>query len=977
MNAMRVRASLLLVSTLFSFRPAIAVAASSTQIENAKPGTLDWKLVTRGFASSAIEGYASLTSVNRGGQIRFFVNTPESQYTIDIFRMGFYGGTGGRRMMNTISRTGVRQAPCPLDATTGLIECNWIDPYVLNIPGTPDPTDWMSGIYLAKLTAGTSGKQQYIIFTVRDDARFSDLIMVQPVNTYQAYNVWGGKSLYGTIASRGDTANAAHKVSFDRPYYGDSGDGAADFVDWEHGMIRWLENEGYDVTYATSVDLDADPNLLVGHKAYLSVGHDEYWTWTMRDHVERARDVGISLGFFSANTSYWQVRLEPSVVNNQPGRTLVGYKEAWRQDPITPDYLKTNQFRYAPVNRPEDAMIGVMYITQARPVMVIEDASSWVFTGTGLRNGDRVTNSDGTPFLGYEVDAMGPHSPVSVQRLAHSPATPAAANFSDMTVYRAPSGATVFATGSINWSQTIPQIQQITRNVLARFIDGAFSDTAPVRPLLPVPFDAKDIGDVGRPGFVALAGPDSFTLNGAGQTQFLGNDALYYVYQPLSGNGTITVRLTALQLYWGNRAGVMIRESLSPDAKYVSLVGRPSDSRGTLLEGAELRIKDVVGGKPQRLVGYDLKLPNWLRLTRTGDDFTSLVSADGVTWVPLGSVTVPMASTVYIGVSVASAQHGVWATASFDHVSVTGAPDVTPTLPNGWARTDIGAVGVPGTASFNITTSTFTVAGAGADVWNTADAFQYAYTTLPGDGRIVARVASVQNVAAWTKAGVMIRASLDPASAHAFMVVSAGKGLAFQRRTSTGGLSVSTAGGLVAAPRWIRLDRAATTISAYQSGDGVTWTLVGADTIPMATQVIVGLAVSSHTTAATGTALFDNVTITSVAPPPPPPPPSTCPVTPDKVSAYSGAGASGTPTAATWYINVTAGTCGWTARSDVDWLEVKHPTSGVYLHTTDVAFTGSYAVKVHTLTNTGAKRVGQFIINGVVYTVTQEPAAGF
>jgi regulation of enolase protein 1 (concanavalin A-like superfamily) len=975
MKPIRVGASLLLVSALLSFNPATGVAANSTQIENAKPGTTEWKLVTRGFASGAIEGYASLTSVNRGGQIALYVNTAETRYTIDIFRMGFYGGTGGRRMLTTISRTGVRQPACPLDSTTGLIECNWIDPYILNIPGTADPTDWMSGIYLAKLTAGTSGKQQYIVFTVRDDARASDLIMVQPVNTYQAYNVWGGKSLYGTIASRSDTANAAHKVSFDRPYYGDYSDGAADFFDREYGMITWLESQGYDVSYATNVDLDADPNLLLTHRAYLSVGHDEYWTWNMRDHAERARDLGISLGFFSGNTSYWQVRLEPSVVNNQPGRTVVGYKEAWQQDPVTPDYLKTNEFRYAPVNRPEDAMIGVMFITQSRPVMIIEDASSWVFTGTGLRNGDRLANPDGTPFLGYEIDAMGPQSPPTVQRLSHSPATPAAANFSDMTVYRAGSGATVFATGSIDWSQTIPQIQQITRNVLARFTTGAFNDTTPIRPLPPTPFDARDIGDVGRPGFVALAGPDSVTLNGAGQTQFLGKDALYYVSQPFSGNGSITVRLTALQLYWGNRAGVMIRESLSPDAKYVSLVGRPSESRGTLLEGAELRIKDVVGAKPRLVAGYDLKLPNWLRLTRAGDVFSSLVSSDGVSWTPVGSVTVPMASTVYIGISVASARYGVWATASFDHISVTPGPPDAPPLPAGWAHADVGAVGAPGAASFSSGTSSFTVAGAGADVWGTADAFQYAYTTLSGDGRIVARVASVQNVAAWTKAGVMIRASLDPGSAHAFMLISAGKGLAFQRRASTGGVSVSTAGGVFAAPRWVRLDRLATTISAYQSADGVNWTLVATDTIPLATQVDIGLAVSSHTIAATATAIFDNVTITSAAPPPPPP--STCSVTLDKQSAYIGAGTPGTPTAATWYINVTAAACDWTARSDVDWLEVKHPSTGVYLHTTDVPFTGTSAVKVHALTNSGAKRVGHFIINGVVYTVTQEPGAGW
>src|SRR5258706_10893706 len=118
MTSTRVGAWLLFGSAFLSLSPATAVAANSTQIENAKPGTTEWKLVTRGFASSAIEGYASLTSVNRGGQIAFYVNTAEARYTIDIFRMGFYGGTGGRRMLNTISRTGVRQTACPLDSVT-------------------------------------------------------------------------------------------------------------------------------------------------------------------------------------------------------------------------------------------------------------------------------------------------------------------------------------------------------------------------------------------------------------------------------------------------------------------------------------------------------------------------------------------------------------------------------------------------------------------------------------------------------------------------------------------------------------------------------------------------------------------------------------------------------------------------------------------------------------------------------------------
>jgi hypothetical protein len=645
-------------------------AVNLIQTENAKPGATDWQLTNPGHASGAIEGYASLTSVNRGGQIKFFVNTTAPSYTIDIFRLGYYGGLGGRRMMATISRPGtVQPIPTP-DPTTGLIECNWTNPSVLTIPNTSDPTNWMSGMYLAKLTASDSGVQNYIVFAVRDDTRASDLLLAQTVDTYQAYNVWGGKSLYGTIANRGDTANDAHKVSFNRPYYGDDTSGAGNLPFWEQPMLAWLEAEGYDVSYATNIDVDRDPTLLLNHKAFLSVGHDEYWSWRMRDNVEAARDQGVNLGFFSGNTSYWQVRFESSLLTGDPYRTLVGYKEAWAQDPITPDYLKTDEFRYAPVNRPEDQMIGEMYITQGHPTLVIEDASHWVLTGTGLNNSDHLNNPDGTPFLGYEVDGMNSGSPANTQRIGHSPVEPDAENYSDMTIYRALSGATVFATGSIAWSTTIPQVQQITRNVLSRFVTGAFADTAPVRPALPSPWAAQDIGAVGRPGFVGAVGQQSLTLNGAGQGIY--GDTFYYVYQPLNGDGTITTRLTGLQLYWDNRAGVMIRESLSPGSKFVSLVGRPSGSRGSLLEGEELYSRSATGGAITRLNQNDMPLPNWLKLTRTGDVFNASVSADGSTWTPLGTATVPMNSNVFIGFNVVSARQGVWVTANLDNVNVSG-----------------------------------------------------------------------------------------------------------------------------------------------------------------------------------------------------------------------------------------------------------------------------------------------------------------
>jgi len=189
-------------------------------------------------------------------------------------------------------------------------------------------------------------------------------------------------------------------------------------------------------------------------------------------------------------------------------------------------------------------------------------------------------------------------------------------------------------------------------------------------------------------------------------------------------------------------------------------------------------------------------------------------------------------------------------------------PPPPPTLPSSWLHQDIGAVGKAGDATYDSSSETFTVKGAGADVWGTADALQYAYTTMTGNGSIVARVVSTSSTAPWVKAGVMIRGSVDAGSAQAFMLVSYSKGLAFQRRTATGGTSTTTTGAAAPAPYWVRLDRAGDVFTAYQSPDGVNWTVVGTDTIPMAKNVFVGLGVSSHTTSATATGVFDHVTIT-------------------------------------------------------------------------------------------------------------------
>jgi hypothetical protein len=178
-----------------------------------------------------------------------------------------------------------------------------------------------------------------------------------------------------------------------------------------------------------------------------------------------------------------------------------------------------------------------------------------------------------------------------------------------------------------------------------------------------------------------------------------------------------------------------------------------------------------------------------------------------------------------------------------------------------WTARDIGAAGQVGTATSS--GGTFTVSGAGADIWGTADAFHFAYRPLSGDVTIVARVASILGAQPWTKVGVMIRATTQAGSAHAFMLVSTSKGVAFQRRTATGGLTSGTSV-TGTAPRWVKLARTGSVVTASVSPDGRTWTTVSRDTFSMPSTVLVGLAVSSHDPTRLATGNFDNVS-TSVS----------------------------------------------------------------------------------------------------------------
>jgi len=465
-------------------------AQNPIQTENAKAGTSGWQL-SNPATNREIEGYASLTSVNIGGNINFSVSTSNSSFNIEIFRTGWYGGVGARRLTTVSNVAGVRRSTPTPDAN-GMVECNWPSSYTLNVP-----TSWVSGIYLARLTGNQNGKQSYIMFVVRDGSRASDIVFESSVTTFQAYNFWpggaNGKSLYDFAPG-----GRAWKVSFNRPYvlgmsYTGSGNGpqsglgAGEYLanlqpgpaqgypipaaGWEYNMVRWLEQKGYDVTYVTNIDVHENLSLInwPQHSVLLSVGHNEYWSRPMRQNVEAAQTNGdgLSLGFFSSNTLYWQIRLESSPKTGQANRTIVCYKyDAPNNDPryFSNPSVATVRWRDPQVNQIETKLVGVGYFGDPwQGDIVINNPGHWLLAGSGLRNGDRLRG-----LSGYEVDGgwNASNEPPNIEYVNSTPVGPFPDDFdnppglpcntrtcnNDITFYRASRGAPVFATGSFQWN---------------------------------------------------------------------------------------------------------------------------------------------------------------------------------------------------------------------------------------------------------------------------------------------------------------------------------------------------------------------------------------------------------------------------------------------------------------------------------------------------------------------------------------------
>src|SRR5256885_1569719 len=279
--------------------------------ENQNIGTTNWK---PGLGSTTqIQGYVSASSVNPGDSLSVYASTQSAgtTYTIDIYRMGYYQGTGGRLMQSITGQVGVAQGyfdnsnltlnNCPTafnDVTTGLLEARWASSYTLNIP-----SNWITGVYLIKFT-DANGYQSYTKFIVRSHAT-ADYVAVCGDLTWAAYNNWGGKSLY----TYNSTSNvSAAKVSLDRPSVTNNG-GDALISDYPN-FIKWVESQGYNIGYFSGIDVHATSGILNTHGAYISLCHDEYWTKEERDAVEAARNAGIGLAFMGGNSCYWQVRLE-------------------------------------------------------------------------------------------------------------------------------------------------------------------------------------------------------------------------------------------------------------------------------------------------------------------------------------------------------------------------------------------------------------------------------------------------------------------------------------------------------------------------------------------------------------------------------------------------------------------------------------------------------------------------------------------
>jgi hypothetical protein len=460
--------------------PANAIVA-----ENCLPGSPSSEWDTKTFeGDSTIQGFATDMSVNRGSTISFKIKSTASAYRIDIYRMGYYGGMGARKVATITPSVSLPQSQptCITDATVGLMDCgNWAVSASWAVPATAT-----SGIYFAHLVRTDTGGSSHIIFIVRDDSSHSAVLFQTADETWQAYNYYGAGSVYSQASPIWDLNGRSFKVSYNRPFLTRNFQQESDTFVFgaEFAMVQWLEQNGYDITYFTGVDAARYGSLMLNHKIYMDTGHDEYWSAQHRANVEAARDAGVNLAFFGGNQAFWKTRWENSIDgSNTQYRTLVCYKETLAFAKIDPTSTWTGTWRdplLSPPSdggRPENSLLGTLFMVNGTSAdndgsmkiqVPAEDGKMRFWRNTAaasLAAGTTYNLPTGT--LGYEWDSdidngsrpaglfhlsTSTHNLTSDLLLDQGATYGAGTATHNMTMYRAASGALVFSSGSIDWS---------------------------------------------------------------------------------------------------------------------------------------------------------------------------------------------------------------------------------------------------------------------------------------------------------------------------------------------------------------------------------------------------------------------------------------------------------------------------------------------------------------------------------------------
>lgn len=435
-----------------------------------QPGTTDWHLNYLG-PPEAVEAYADKTDVVPGERFDLFISSTAKRIDIEAFRIGWYHGGNARRVWH---REGVRvhrQAKPTVDKHTNMVTADWEQSLTVRTDG------WPEGAYLLRLS--TDDARRYVPMIVRTVDTAGKILLVHATSTWQAYNTWGGHSLYEGPGGPDDYPNRSRVVSFDRPF---DGSGADKFLAFERPVVSVAEHLRVPLAYTTSAWVDSDPKLLTKASAIISMGHDEYWTPAMRANVTAARDAGVNIAFLGANACFRRIRYQKADAGAH--RQIVCYKSDYRKDPMYPKHPKlvTTDYRAAPEGDPECSLTGTYY--EAYPVegdYKVLTPDSWLFAGTGVKKGTKFKG-----LIGPEYDRVNPvvKLPRPMQVLSHSPITCKGTHtFADSAYYTTDSGAGVFNTGTMNWTRallgvtgvdpdTSAFVKQVTANLLTAFKDG-------------------------------------------------------------------------------------------------------------------------------------------------------------------------------------------------------------------------------------------------------------------------------------------------------------------------------------------------------------------------------------------------------------------------------------------------------------------------------------------------------------------------